>query len=225
MSNKHPGKHHDNTQEHQEDRIVHPVVVAESRPTAAGSKEPKKRWYRRIPWWRVLEGIGILSVIAYAVLTYLQWHDLRSNFKLEQRAWIAYTQMSVTNLADSQPLRCDVKIVNSGKTFALDVDLPGALQTSYIGLEDAIEQASRSFKKQPPHSNVIFPGVDSAIPSATDTALTPGQVSEIRLGRLKVYLFGDVKYKDIFKEEHVTHYCGHYIPATTRFEDCGSYAN
>jgi hypothetical protein len=36
-----------------------------------------------------------------------------------------------------------------------------------------------------------------------------------------VYLFGDIHYKDIFNNPHITQYCGIYVSATNKFEDCG----
>jgi len=61
--------------------------------------------------------------IGYAIVTGLQWQDLRHNFKVEQRAWIGYNTMAITNLKAGEPLRCDIKLLNSGKTFALDVSI------------------------------------------------------------------------------------------------------
>jgi hypothetical protein len=45
-------------------------------------------WWRRFGWWNFVTRIGILGGIGYAIVTYIQWRDLRRNFEAEQRAWV-----------------------------------------------------------------------------------------------------------------------------------------
>jgi hypothetical protein len=48
------------------------------------TEKPKKKWYRKSKWWKdSLKVAGILSAIAYAIVTYLQWKDLQHNFFIE----------------------------------------------------------------------------------------------------------------------------------------------
>jgi hypothetical protein len=104
--------------------------------------------------------------------------------------------------------------------------MPGGIHTSPIGLEDAQNQFSKkAIRYNAPHSNVLFPGIEVNLPSHTEENLTGQQVFDIQKGTLKVYLFVDLLYHDIFKELHRTHICGHYVPDTARFEDCGTEAN
>src|SRR5580698_7458177 len=68
---------------------IHPIVASQPTPSPQNTHEPNKRWYRRIPWWKLLEGLGIVGVIWYAGITHLQWRDLRHNFEANERAWIS----------------------------------------------------------------------------------------------------------------------------------------
>jgi len=56
---------------------------------------PKHGQETAAPWWRtwfvwkrIIQTGGILSGIAYALVTYLQWRDLGNNFRIDQRALI-----------------------------------------------------------------------------------------------------------------------------------------
>jgi hypothetical protein len=173
------------------------------------------------------EPIG-LATIAIAITGIFQVVLIRQQVSAqrdEERARIEFSSMAITNLKPGEPLRCDVKIINSGKTLALDVVLPGTVQTSYIGLDDAIAQAKKSSSVPPPSSRALFPGIDVNIPSETTVPLTSTQVADIESGDLNVYLIGDITYRDIYKSGYRTHYCGRYVSTTKRFEDCGSDAN
>jgi len=50
----------------------------------------------------------------------------------EQRAWIAIESMQLTLLEADKPLKTEVKIINTGKTIALELFYPGAVQTSWV---------------------------------------------------------------------------------------------
>jgi hypothetical protein len=197
-------------------------------PTPENTDQPKKRLYKTLSlegWYHLLGIVGIPFAIAYAIVTGFQWMDLRTNFKADQRAWIGFTEMSITTLKAGEPLRTDVKLLNSGKTFALDIEMPGGVQTSWTGFDDARRQFSQRAPSFVSHSKVLFPGITVNSPAETVEKFTDDQVRAVINGTLKVFLFGDIKYRDIFGGRHTTRYCGHYVASTGRFEDCGTDAN
>src|ERR1039458_5007183 len=72
---------------------IHPVVASETTPAAQHAQEPKRRWYRSFPWWNLLEGLGVVAVIAYAWITYLQWQDRSEERRVEKECrsrWSPY---------------------------------------------------------------------------------------------------------------------------------------
>ncbi len=140
----------------------------------------------------------------------------------DQRAWVGIKSMDVTLLETDKPLKTEVKIINTGKTIALDLYYPGAVQTSWVPLD--IEKFERS-KNMPPatapmRAGVLFQNIEVNIPAETSVPLNSQQVEAIKARRLLVYLFGEIHYKDIFRRPHTTQYCGVYVPGTRRFEDC-----
>jgi hypothetical protein len=143
----------------------------------------------------------------------------------DQRAWIAIESMDVTLLEANRPLKTEVKIINVGKTIAIDLYYPGAVQTSWTQLD--IEKFERSTRMPPAtapmRAGALFQNIDVTVPAETNVPLTSQQVDAIKDRRLLVYLFGDIRYKDIFQQPHTTQYCGIFVPATLKFEDCAQH--
>jgi hypothetical protein len=136
----------------------------------------------------------------------------------EQRAWVAIQSIAITTLESGKPLRTEMKIINTGKTVAIDVDYPGVLKPSLgeIDVEKVFKETP-----QPAHAiAVLFPGIDETVPAETPEPLTQQHVDAIKDRRLLVYFITDIHYKDIFKKEHITQFCGLFVPAKNKFEAC-----
>src|ERR1700683_2975540 len=65
-------------------------AVSKATPTPCKANESYDRWYQPCYWWKVAKGwtgketievIGIFFAVGYAVVTFLQWQDLRHNFQ------------------------------------------------------------------------------------------------------------------------------------------------
>ena len=143
----------------------------------------------------------------------------------DQRAWIAIESMGITQLEAGESLKAEIKIVDTGKTIALNVRHHGAIQTSLVPLDiDKFEQS----KDMPPQlsSNSIgalFQNIDVIMSSETSVPINLKQVEAIKDRRLLVYLFGEINYDDIFRIPHTTQFCGMLVPATGRFESCAQH--
>jgi hypothetical protein len=75
----------------QENDAAHrqPAPHPEVPPSQENSAQPKKPWYKTAQGWKTaLELIAIPFAIGYAVITWLQWKDLRHNFEADQRSWL-----------------------------------------------------------------------------------------------------------------------------------------
>src|SRR5579872_5423243 len=60
-----------------------------SGPSPTKPNNTQKKWYQSLKGWeRVLQTTGIIFAIGYAVITFLQWRDLRHNFQVDERAWL-----------------------------------------------------------------------------------------------------------------------------------------
>ena len=149
-----------------------------------------------------------------------------SNFRLDQRAWVGINALNLTVLKNSEPLRAEGDVFNTGKIPALNLRLEkSGIQTNYGPLD--IDKFIASGKLKKPHgtvsNSVLLPNGSAKIPFQTDQNLTDTFVAQIIDHTLWVYLFGDIHYRDVFGREHVTRFCGIYDPPTRRFDNCPSH--
>jgi len=131
--------------------------------------------------------------------------------------------MAITTLAPDKPLKTEVKIINTGRTVALDLTSSGRVQTSFgpLNVEEFVHSKNMLQPADATRAGALFQNVDVTIPAQTSTPLTSEQVEAIKTRQLWVYLFGDIHYKDVFGKPHTTQYCGIYVPDTEKLEACG----
>ena len=185
-------------------------------PAHQHTEAPQQEWYKTFGWrilrfvwsFRFLEGIGIIAVIVYTSLTWLQWRDLRHNFEVDQRAWIKplYKQ-PVDDTVSIWQLRMN----NIGKSPALRVFLIAVC-------ENIPSQESPSFNRSGFNAGVIsevplmFQGSDEtdvgtiSIPCAKGDHFTPGEVDALKGGTAYLAQWGQVIYADQFGP-HWTRFC------------------
>jgi hypothetical protein len=188
----------------------------------------RQRWAQTSLPNKFLVATGAVVALSSVIQMLILWFSLQvSNAALEasiesshndQRAWIAVKNMSITSFETGKPLKTEVKIINTGKTNALEVQESGV-----VGIYQGKMDVEKYLKETPPPEHepvVLFQGIDVAIPAETSAPLTEEQIKAIQDRRYPVYLFGDVHYKDIFKKSHITQYCGIFVPAINKFEAC-----
>ena len=192
-------------------------------PAPANRKNPKKAsdqsapWWKRcvkkvigLNWWRILEGLGIVSVIAYASVTYLQWHDLRHNFEVDQRAWVKIGYIW-PNLTPDQTAVMNGNLVNFGKSTITWLMADGIFEVVKVG-------DSPSFSLEQRHSTTsqapFFPGDSSTFPiqlfdrqTKKPRAFTPQEIDDLTAGRAYAVTFGWIAYGDQFGH-HWYRFCG-----------------
>lgn len=139
------------------------------------------------------------------------WH-IKTDSRLEYRAWIGVMkgipdQMSLVVIG-GQPA-CRMEFTNTGKTPALDVSIqhsmyPGApladIEVIAMPLEDKAQYPPKSLGAVPPNGEI-------AVNSHCNGTLSNKFKTEIEEGRIILYAFGRVSYRDIFGVEHTTRYC------------------
>lgn len=199
---------------------------------------PKNAYQPKNPWYKTLEGwyyffaiFGIPFAIAYAIVTYLQWRDLRSNFRTDQRAWL-------TRRVDRSPpvflelgkrISLDVVIANIGKTPARNLN--GSV---VLDLLDSDQNPSFDYSGDRPRvyftNQLIVPGDSthvgahvikrSSIGSPGGDVLTDNDVKQFSKGALHAVIHGKIYFDDIFSHQHWYSFCeyleggGRPAPAT-----------
>lgn len=162
-----------------------------------------------IPWWaswknwkEVLEGIGIVAAILYALVTYLQWKDLRNNFIADERSWIklGYTWPP---LRSNQPAMINGELINIGKSPITFLYAEGVF--------DIVRSENPpSFSMKRTHSThseaPLFPSDHSPFPIAlfnqttkAGRAFTAEEIEGLQKGTHYAVVFGWIVYRDQFR--------------------------
>ena len=124
--------------------------------------------------------------------------------RMSERAWIGIANAVVVKEETTFPsvISYDIDVTNTGHSPALDVS----------GLGYDVVEKGRHFRlpdqsrlRNPARSSAtMFPGV--TIPSPGRHRLTPEEIGAVTADSF-FYIYGTFFYKDIFREEHWTHYC------------------
>jgi len=114
----------------------------------------------------------------------------------ELRAYVIPTKGDVRNFGTSAPLEASIRIRNAGQTPAYRI-------TTSIDL-----RLGEDFTPQPVDlsPDVLGPGSETNLLFVASRLLTPEEESKIKEGNLTIYVFGEIRYRDIFRIEHVTKY-------------------
>jgi|SRR5882724_1452885 len=121
---------------------------------------------------------------------------------------LAASQMSA--LKSNEQIAIQIPYINTGKSLALDVRTRSFAQVSDVPFSpsDFISAHHNEPFLQP---TVMFPGIPSAnmsiVVPVTDAAPI---VEAIKTGGKHLYVFGEIRYKDIFNRPHFTTFCGEY---------------
>jgi hypothetical protein len=155
----------------------------------------------------------------YGGIAALQWWDLRRNFKLDQRPWIAIREQAI--ILNQDRMDAQITFINSGRTPARNV------QKSV-----EVKLAPAPSLDKPPDAdikNLAFGGHSVLGPQATFRAIAGTTVEAdqrlavslkqaiansfqyIDSGQSILYVFGEIKYEDVSGESHMTNYCFHAV--------------
>ena len=197
-----------------------------------------------------LETVGIVAVCLYTVVAYQQWqeatdatnfvarqtelsrkglNETTKNFRMDERSWIGIEGFSPSPLVPNQKFVASGKVTNSGKTPALDVKITTTTHFSDepVNIAKYARSPERDKGKGKPRSvAVFFPGMVKYAIGGSDFPLPQTAIERITKtgGEGKfVYIFGEITYKDIFGEAHLTTFCFLYDPPNKDFDPCETY--
>lgn len=211
--------------------------MAEMKPTTGNSDKAKDHWYKTLQGWKaVLEIVAIPFAIAYAIVTFLQWHDLRHNFKTDERPWLeiqtqsekAGNESASLQLTSGQPVTYPLRIANTGKTAAVNIDSKIFVDIVSSNHEPALEDVDQP--SQHPYgritSGIMFPNSDfnqvvlRPIKGGSPELATEEEVVSIRQGKAYLAVYGIVTYDDISGSSHWTRFCK-WIAKSGEFHTAG----
>jgi hypothetical protein len=203
-------------------------------PVRNQSYEPQNGNPDRKPlWWRILEGLALVSAIAYAVLTYFMWQDSHRNFITDEQASvnIASQAMDPNTIKVGMPIEGTAIFVNDGKTTAKRIlsDFRIAIQrtSEQINFEYSTPHTISRIPLMAPHNAQTIPILSEAtVDSQEAQSLTKDQVDDLLSGRSYVIIYGQGTYADIFGRTHWFRYCAwrpYYSPSSYNAEACTIY--
>jgi len=250
----------DDTGKERDSSPKEPSVIANVVPPPPSNEKTKKTIYVHTPWWKTpAEMVGIGAVVLYTYFAHGQWHEMIraadaakeaaeaarnsvgiaqqsfdatvTNFHLEQRA-----TLYVIVTADEPPqinktMDVVVHIVNSGKTFAVNVKLAPLLTGTYDP-KFTLPPKPQKFRPLqesdygPP--NIIPPNSAYAHNSTIDNAKNDGrgfgqaEIDGLISGKEVVWMHGEITYDNIFKQPHWLTFCYYRTVSGghPRFETC-----
>jgi hypothetical protein len=200
--------------------IVSPAPANPREPNRGTRPRFPRRTFRRRVWRQFKrifckkdrwERIGIAFGIAYAITTILQWHDLRSNFAAEQRAWIKVDWGFATKLDPLMPVV--VYLHNVGKSVALRIQ--GGVIVQVVDADKSPSfPLGTTVTIRRTFINTMFPSESTSFdsgrtPNNPDGTIRPLEAEELRkLASGEAYLatFGIIAYRDQFGD-HWTRFC------------------
>ena len=124
--------------------------------------------------------------------------------RLDQRAWVAATVMTMTGKPEvDKSFTVDVLVRNSGKTFAKKVTIRTHIRAVPKGSEPDFKGENMT-----PASVALLPPSGEYISATTsDQALSQGSIDQVKSGDTVVFVFGEITYDDIFGCPHWTKFC------------------
>lgn len=202
---------------HEEQAKVKPCApaLAQRNPSIIQTEKPHPNWRKPFEWWKTrVEVVALTAGVGYAIVTYLQWQDLRHNFEVDQRAWVSVASVSAEELEEKEGEYSFkdlwVSIRNSGKTPALSLKVED-LKIAMRSANDPVPDYETAEQGPPGKTSVV-----NVVKSMRNGVLAPNAEMKLsflpRVQRLTfkghpIYFLGKITYRDIFQNRHTTRFC------------------
>jgi hypothetical protein len=185
------------------------------------------KWIKNVDAER-LTGWGTIAVaivtFAIAILTYCALKSSNESTKRSERAYLFVAPNNAYNVRPgSNPLQGYLLIGNSGKTFGRIIDWQFGVNILEPDNPERIESLGKLERE--PGNPVIWPG----LPHVAFRTLRPVSDAEFQMiqtanGGKRVYVFGFIKYRDVFGDPHLTTFCHMYFgPEMAPNQPAGTY--
>jgi hypothetical protein len=220
MGNKHKNKpHHGNTPDKHiqpsggcryEPRSLYPVRIEPTTEDRQWQFDQKCYWGKQLSvakWLNYITAGAAVGAFIYAWIAYLQWHDARINFFVDQRAWVT-TSAHQPVFSEGNPLQFVLTIGNTGKTPAIHIQKA----TSYKFTQSPIHGPSPDDIK-----NLKFEPIGYVPPQGSKQMIITNVAAKdvfkpLQEGSVGLFFFRELRYDDIFGAPHSTTFCVYYMP-------------
>jgi hypothetical protein len=195
-----------------------------------GQKESFLKWIARADlFWKkrketidflIIKPIEILAFVAaiiLAVTAVIQIRDSRTDRNLDERAWVAVRQGVIQ---DNRFPNTTFKVIfkNTGKTPAINVSawMNQGVSTNSIPEKDQPMNPTNTFGAVQ-FSGLLAPDAEGSI-SVNSWFLDFDTIEGIRSGKKPYYIYGTIRYDDIFRKHHWSQFCYQVRPMNDPIE-------
>jgi len=183
-----------------------PPLAGAIEPAPDNPTQPETGEDASMPWWKrwnggwkgILESIGLLAAIAYAIVNYFQWSDLRHNFQSTERAWVKI-DVAWPPAPDGS---FGIQTANFGKNAALAVRVHTWVEVLNKQSAPVLDESGNHFVQA---YGLLFPGDTDTSSVGGRAALAGGpapfterEKEDITTGEAYVVAYGVVTYHDQF---------------------------
>jgi hypothetical protein len=177
------------------------------------SQEISKDLKRFEKWSLVVQVVMCIVTCAYIIFAGLQWKVMSRQLDLmhvDQRAWLAPVEVTSEPLGSGTIFK--VLFRNTGKTPGIDV-------SAWINRTTSLPQITALDPGSPNKVAGLFAPNAVGNTSTSDVPIGAKDVEAIGKG-LHVYIYGTIRYGDIFKKQHWTQFCYFPGPDLKSFGSC-----
>lgn len=178
---------------------------------------------------------AFLAASIYATIAYRQWQDSSHNFQTDQRAWVGLKSVTIHFGLKPTPMPekpaptlepwtfGEAIVVNSGKSPAFDVAtyvLPWAVPGRKAETWDwpEIRKNLDEIPTKTASHSILVPNATVEI-SLERQLKREFRIPDIETEKTYAYLIGKITYRDVFRKQHTTIWCGRYNPRATSSAD------
>ena len=174
----------------------------------------KEQRHSYIEWATLIAAFGAL------LFTGLQWWEMRKTLALDQRPWVGVMQYSDPEVKRTRRTEFTVTITNTGKTPALKAT--SRMLEKRLRFEDKFSPVYDGTETTR-NIGVVQPGMRLFLSHRPSEELNDTAISILEDGGVITYVYGEIIYYDIFREEHRTTFCGILQTDLTTVDSCDTY--
>ena len=214
-----PVREHNDAQEKQSDNQSSSLIPSDTYPSPNNPDRTQQDRKRTIPWrqlLRVLEGIGILAGIAYAIVSFCMWRAMVGANRLTHEALVRSNRPWLAVEGDPQVLE-PVRIGSDGAklTLLLSIKNFGGSPALYVNLNRALDTFLVPGNQRPAESDCQT--ADTETRNGNGPYISPNAVLQrdinlrnpsIKDSNQPFQVSGCIAYRDQFKERiHHSTFC------------------
>ena len=206
--------------------IERQITNPESNPSKATHHNTNHQQPHRFPkltaWQSVIELSGLLVLIIYTTVAACQWKATTESNMIALSALQAGDRpyVLVDSLDPDVASTISMGVKNVGRGLALDLVVN---TTTHIATPAGPDEYSLDAPTDPSgvdvSSGVLGPG--SVIGGTiSGKGITDDEISKIKAGELRLYIYGEFNYRDIYGNRYSPRFCRFYSPVLGYFGDC-----